>query len=107
MKYIIDIDDTICEKPENSDYESSYPKLHRIAKINKLYDVGHHITYFTARGMGRHFDNVNLARTKFYEITELQLRMWGCKYHKLILGKPSGDLYIDDKGVNANDFFKD
>lgn len=107
MKYVIDIDGTICDKPENSDYESSYPKPHRIAEINKLYDEGHHITYFTARGIGRYSDNADLAKKRFYEITELQLRLWGCKYHQLILGKPSGDYYIDDKGMNANEFFGD
>ena len=107
MKYVIDIDGTICDKPENSDYDSSYPKPYRIAKINKLYDEGHHITYFTARGMGRYLDNADLAKARFYEITELQLRLWGCKYHQLVLGKPSGDYYIDDKGMNDNEFFGD
>ena len=29
MKYVIDIDGTICDKPENSDYDSSYPKPYR------------------------------------------------------------------------------
>jgi phosphatidate phosphatase PAH1 len=110
MKYIVDIDGTICDKPtdrSDGDYESSIPKLDRIAKINKLYDEGHHITYFTARGMGRYCDNADLAKARFYDITELQLRLWGCKYHKLILGKPSADFYIDDKGINANEFFGD
>ena len=107
MKYIIDIDDTICEKPENSDYESSYPKLHRIAKINKLYDVGHHITYFTARGMGRSKDNPAIAYEECYEITKQQLTRWGAKFHRLVMGKPYADLYIDDKGITDRDFFHD
>lgn len=107
MKYIIDIDGTICENQSGLDYNYSVPKLDRIEKINNLYDEGHKIVYFTARGMGRYNDNFILAKTKFYDITKLQLKMWGCKYHNLILGKPSGDLYIDDKGVNANEFFKD
>lgn len=109
-KYVVDIDGTICDKPkcrEDCDYHESIPKPNRIAKINKLYDEGHHITYFTARGMGRYSDNADLARARFYDITELQLRLWGCKYHRLILGKPSGDFYIDDKGINANEFFGD
>jgi phosphatidate phosphatase PAH1 len=108
MKYVIDIDGTICDKPEcreDKDYTLSIPKHDRIAKINKLYDEGHHITYFTARGMGRYSDNADLAKARFLDITELQLRLWGCKYHNLILGKPSADFYIDDKGINANEFF--
>jgi hypothetical protein len=55
--------------------------------------------------MGRYNNNADLAKSKFYEITKLQLKLWGCKYHELFLGKPSGDFYIDDKGVNVNDFF--
>lgn len=105
MNYVVDIDGTICTV-SNGDYESARPIVHRIDKINKLYDEGNRIIYFTARGMGRYDNNVNLAKARFYEITELQLRLWGCKYHDLILGKPSGDYYIDDKGINSDDFFK-
>ena len=108
MKYIVDIDGTICDKPtcrQDGDYDTSVPKQDRIDKINKLYDEGHEIIYLTARGMGRFNDNVDLAKETFYDLTENQLKTWGCKYHKLILGKPSGDYYIDDKGINSDDFF--
>ena len=106
--YVIDIDGTICDKDvcrKDGDYESSIPKKERIAKINSLYDEGHTIKYFTARGMGRYNDDSKMAQARWRETTELQLKIWGCKYHQLILGKPSGDIYIDDRGVNANDFF--
>jgi len=106
MKYVVDIDGTICNNTDGK-YDSAIPNKDRIAKINKLYDEGHQIIYLTARGMGRYSDNADLAKARFYDITELQLRLWGCKYHKLVLGKPSGDYYIDDKGINANEFFGD
>jgi hypothetical protein len=105
MKYVIDIDGTICDKLENQEYESSVPKRDRISVINELYDEGHYIVYLTARGMGRYGNDPKLAEARFRDITELQLKEWGCKYHELFLGKPSGDVYIDDKGINANDFF--
>lgn len=109
MKYVVDIDGTICDKPdgvfEDNDYDKSIPKRNRIDFINKLYDEGHHITYLTARGMGRYNNNSDLAEKHFRQITEDQLKMWGCKYHELFLGKPSGDVYIDDKGINDHDFF--
>ena len=63
MKYVVDIDGTICDKPEcreDCDYDTSIPKPDRIAKINKLYDEGHQIIYLTARGMGRSGDNADL-----------------------------------------------
>jgi hypothetical protein len=106
MKYVIDIDGTICTVTGGK-YESATPILDRIGKINKLYDEGNYIVYLTARGMGRYNNNADLAKARFYEITELQLRLWGCKYHELFLGKPSGDYYIDDKGINDNEFFRD
>ena len=43
MKYVIDIDGTICDRSECGDYDTSIPKLDRIAKINKLYDEGNQI----------------------------------------------------------------
>ncbi len=105
MKYVIDIDGTICYKKEEEDYDQSSPIMNRIEVINKLYEKGNQITYFTARGMGRYSDNQMLAIQKFYSMTENQLNSWGAKYHNLILGKPSADIYIDDKGIKDEDFF--
>jgi len=105
MKYVVDIDGTICESVSDGDYSKSIPMPDRIAKINKLYDEGNIIVYLTARGMGRYDDNIDLANKAFYELTANQLEQWGCKYHKLMLGKPSGNFYIDDKGINSDDFF--
>ena len=106
MKYVVDIDGTICSITDGK-YDGAVPNGDRIAKINKLYDEGNQIIYLTARGMGRSGDNADLAKETFYELTKNQLDRWGCKYHKLVLGKPSGDYYIDDKGMNANEFFGD
>jgi len=106
--YCIDIDGVIAEMNgvcKTCKYESSTPMKENIEKINKLYDDGHYIKYFTARGMGTYNDDANLANARWRELTELQLRIWNCKYHELIMGKPSADYYIDDKAVNSNDFF--
>jgi hypothetical protein len=105
--YCIDIDGTICTNGdcESCKYEGSTPKHERIKKINQLYDEGNIIKYFTARGMGRYNDDAEKAKEKFYALTKMQLGIWGCKYHELILGKPSADYYIDDKAMNDNEFF--
>ena len=105
MVYVIDIDGTICSPAIGGDYNKATPYVNRINKINSLYDSGHTIVYFTARGMGRHDNNPRKATQQFYSMTEQSLREWGAKYHDLILGKPAGDIYIDDKGVEANEFF--
>lgn len=106
MKYVIDIDGTICENTDGN-YEKAVPKPDRILKINKLYNDGNYIVYLTARGMGRYKNSRILSYRKFYSITYNQLRLWGCKFHELHMGKPSGDVYIDDKGIRDNEFFGD
>ena len=44
MKYVIDIDGTICSPTVGRDYESAKPWQDRIDTINKLYDDGNTIT---------------------------------------------------------------
>jgi phosphatidate phosphatase PAH1 len=105
MKYIVDIDGTICNN-SNGDYVNAVPDKEAINKVNSLYDQGHEIVYLTARGMGRTGNKPRKASRLFRSLTERQLKSWGCKYNKLIMGKPSGDFYIDDKGINSADFFK-
>lgn len=92
MNIYIDIDETICKTPENRDYNQSVPILENIERANKLFDKGHTITYWTARG--------TLSGIDWEEITKNQLKKWKVKYHFLIFGKPSYDLLIDDKTEN-------
>lgn len=106
--YCIDIDGVIAQHNgicNTCKYESSTPIKENIEKINKLFDEGNIIKYFTARGMGTYHDDPQRAEARWKELTELQLRIWGCKYHYLIMGKPSADYYIDDKAINSDDFF--
>ena len=106
MRYVVDIDGTICYPGEGEQrYTHAVPRQDRIDKINNLYGEGHIVTYLTARGMGRHNNNREKAYEEFYDFTVKQLESWGCKYTELFLGKPSGDIYIDDKGISDNDFF--
>ena len=106
MTYVVDIDGTICEKVSGNDYTQAQPLHNRIKVVNQLYDDGCKIIYFTARGMGRQNNNAEKAIAQFYDLTEKQLASWGAKYHKLILGKPAGDFYIDDKGISAHVYFE-
>ena len=110
MTYVFDIDGTICEnfiKYEGLGYRDAKPYLNRIKEINRLYDEGHTIIMFTARGMGRSRNNQHAAYSLFYKLTVEQLKTWKVKYHELFLGKPAGDFYIDDKGLRDEDFFGD
>ena len=107
MNYVVDIDDTICipGPTEETKYTGATPIPERIAQVNELYIQGNRIIYYTARGMGKHKNSPKLAYDEYYDFTLKQLVSWGCKFNQLYLGKPSGDYYIDDKGVNTNDFF--
>jgi hypothetical protein len=108
MKYVVDIDGTICSLVDSKhlDYSQAIPYRDRIKTMNNLYDSGNEIVYFTARGMGRSGGNNAKAYELFYALTKKQLAEWGAKHHELILGKPAADIYIDDKCTNALDFFE-
>jgi capsule biosynthesis phosphatase len=103
--YVFDIDNTVC-KTEGSDYKNSKPIRERINKINELYDQGHKIVFHTARGMGRTNNDAARSHYLFYKMTFEQLNNWGVKFHNLYLGKPSGDIYVDDKGIRDVRFFE-
>ena len=64
MRYVVDIDGTICTpgKTEETRYTQALPIQDRIDKINRLYDEGHTVVYLTARGMGRHNNNADKAK---------------------------------------------
>lgn len=94
MKIIVDIDGTICTQQKSNEYEKAEPIYSMINKINNLYDNGNEIIYWTARGSNSGIDH--------YDLTKTQLKKWNCKYHKLRMGKPSYDLWIDDKSEKPN-----
>ena len=112
MRYCFDIDGTICTWTRGRNYHKAEPMKHRIAKVNSLYDAGNHITYFTARAMGRFSDlphefAMKEAGLALREFTEEQLAEWGCKYHRLLMGKPHADIFVDDKGRDSEEYFLD
>ena len=101
--FCFDLDNTLC-KTINSNYLKSKPNLTAIKMVNKLYENGHCIKIFTARYMGRNNDNISKANKMGYQKTFNQLKRWKIKFNKLIMSKPSADIYIDDKswGYNKN-----
>ena len=96
-----DLDGVLCSLVK-SNYSKSKPIKKNIKAVNDLYDSGHIIIIFTARYMGRTKNNRLLAIKKGMKLTIRQLKKWRVKYHKLILGKPSYDLVVDDKSIFYN-----
>ena len=104
--FCFDVDGIICKTKKNN-YIKSIPIKKNIKFINNLYIKGHHIKIFTARFMGRNNDNVKKAKRDGLKLTKYQLKKWNLKYHKLIMGKPTYDYFIDDKAfTNIKDFLK-
>ena len=95
--YLIDIDGTICddipnEEPERMATAKLYPDA--LATLNKWYDEGHVITFFTSRTEDHR------------KVTEEWLKVNGFKYHGLLMGKPRGGNYhwVDNHMVRATRF---
>jgi hypothetical protein len=88
----VDIDETICLTSEDRKYENSTPIYENIKKINKLYDEGNTIVYWTARGSRKQIN--------WYDLTYKQLNDWGVKFHELRVDKPYYDIFVDDKTIN-------
>lgn len=95
--FLIDIDGTICddipnEEPERMVTAGIYPDALEI--INKWYEEGHIITFFTSR------------TEEHREVTEAWLRKHQFKYHGLLMDKPRGGNYhwIDNHIVRATRF---
>ena len=90
MIIYVDIDETICYYDGKREYDLALPIKENIEKINRLFEEGNQITYYTARG--------SVTKIDWYETTKAQLGEWGCKYHNLSVGeKPHYDLLICDK----------
>lgn len=92
--YLIDIDGTVCddipnEEPERMVTAQLYPDA--LITINKWYDEGHIITFFTSRVEDHRL------------VTEEWLKKNNFKYHGLLMGKPRGGNYhwIDNHIVRA------
>ncbi len=92
--YLIDIDGTITEDVPNEEPErmaTCEPFLDALETLNKWYDEGHMITFFTSR------------TEEHREVTENWLQKHGFKYHGALFGKPRGGNYhwIDNHLVKA------
>lgn len=82
--YLIDIDGTITEDVPNEEPERMATcRPYNDAKeiLNKWYDEGHIITFFTSR------------TEEHRDVTEAWLTKYDFKYHSLLMGKPRGGNY--------------
>lgn len=95
--YLIDIDGTVTDDIPNEEPErmvTCEPFPDALEILNKWYDEGHIITFFTSR----------TEDTR--DVTETWLQKHGFKYHGLLMNKPRGGNYhwIDNHIVRATRF---
>tara|TARA_B100001059_G_scaffold236519_1_gene287478 strand:+ start:400 stop:738 length:339 start_codon:yes stop_codon:yes gene_type:complete len=102
LKICFDIDGVICNNTWGN-YEAAKPNIKAINKINSLYYKGHYIILFTSRYMGYSNENPEKAYNIGFKFIKSQLIKWKIKYHKLIMGKPTYDIIIDDKSFDYSD----
>lgn len=103
--YCFDLDNTLCLTKDKK-YSESTPIKKRIDKVNELYDLGNYIKIYTSRGMTEFNGCLPKIIDKYWPITKNQLVNWGVKHNELILGKPSYDVFVDDKGVYSENYFE-
>ena len=102
-----DLDDVICWHHPDYDevgvdkYYHCEPIESGVELVNEYYDKGYRIIIYTARGMGAYDGNVNLVYERLYDLTFNHLKEWGVKFHRLVMGKLSYDLLIDDKAISS------
>ena len=88
MRIAIDFDDTIFNKKTRA------PMEHAVETINQMVEDGHQITIFTNRPDYQYPD------------VEAMLKAWGVRYDRIICGKPSYDVFIDDKALHFTKWIK-
>ena len=95
--FLIDIDGTICDDIPNEEPDrmlTAEVYQDALFTLNKWYDEGHIITFFTSR------------TEEHRSVTEEWLKNNGFKYHGILFGKPRGGNYhwIDNHIVRATRF---
>ena len=102
-----DLDDVLCQRDPNikvsgiEKYDHCEPIQKNIDIVNSLYDDGHKIIIYTARGMTIFSDDVSQIYENLYPNNYDCLIKWGIKFHQLVMGKISYDVLIDDKCLNS------
>lgn len=95
MQIIIDMDGTICTEMRQFSRCLAEPKEGAIETINQLYDEGNTIIIYSSRTWVE------------YEMTVDWLKKHGVKYNQLFMGKPVGDVWIDDRAITCDNNWKE
>lgn len=92
MQIIVDLDGTLCTEEKLFSRSLAKPIPVAIKSVNKLFQAGHTIIIYSSRSWIE------------YEMTYEWLKKNKVSFHQLVLGKPQGDIWIDDRSVPTDDW---
>lgn len=98
---VFDVDGVIA-KNNNGSYADAEPFFYAIEQVNLAYDKGYYVKLCTARYGDRCKGNISQIYQRGYREIQDWMTKYGVKYDELIMGKPSGDIYVDDKGCRVD-----
>ena len=94
MRLIIDLDGTICSEEKQFSRALARPLEGAVNSLQILKSRGHTIIIYSARTWAE------------YEVTFEWLKEHGIPFDQLILGKPQGDYWIDDRALGFESWTK-
>ena len=92
MQLIIDLDGTICTEEKTFSRSMAKPIKGAKKAIDSLKENGHTVIIYSARTWNE------------YEMTVNWLKTNKIQYDQLILGKPIGDIWIDDRALKFSNW---
>ena len=87
MKLVVDLDGTICSEEKQFSRAIARPIEGAIDALRLIKNQGHTIIIYSARTWAE------------YEMTVDWLDRYGVSYDQLVLGKPQGDYWVDDRAL--------
>lgn len=91
MEIAVDVDGVLCEEGPWTEHAKAIPIQENIDKVNSLYQEGHIIVIYTGRFLEEQ------------ELTEMWLKKYKVKYHKIVMDKLLADVYVDDRSMELEE----
>lgn len=102
IRIVFDVDGTLCDtKKSGESYFNMLPKADMCNLLRDLKKSGCIIILNTARYMYTYAGNQEEAISRGRQELIDWCKKWDIPWDEIYLGKPAGDIYIDDKAINS------
>lgn len=110
MKFVMDIDGTICPiKQPDQKYKDLVPYSAVVKKMKYYKENGATIILYTSRNVNTYRGNLGLINANTAKTLLVWLDKWEIPYDEIIYGKPwpgHEGFYVDDRSVRPDEFLK-